>query len=153
MLSQNLLKQLEKIAKPGITIHYTELNNHTDKTTITDIKGELADAIKKNKYIGEIVVAIYKNTSFKGSIGVEPNGKIHIVDSNKLIHQFKVTKTTSALKIYDPVNNKTTIIEHTISKVDKVVKKSLQEQILEALKKKKMTDKEVLEYLKNLTKK
>jgi hypothetical protein len=152
MISKQLLVQLEKKAKPGITIHYTDLNNTSDKDTVTDPKNELSVAIKAGK-IGDIVIAIYKNTYFRGHIGVEPNGKIHITDQNNIIKQFKITTTGTTLRIYDPVNNKTTTIEHTKNlTAPKVEVKPLQDQLLETLKKKKMSDKDVIALLKNLLK-
>lgn len=149
MISQTLLKQLAQLAYPGITIHYSEIQDVKDKTTISDPKGELAKTFSSNNItdIAKIVEAIYANSKYQGML-VNDNGKLKMVSNNKL-YEVRVTNTGSILKIIDLLNRKDTIIEYKTS-YKKEVKKSLQDQILSQLEKRKMSDKEVIEYIRSL---
>ena len=151
MISKILLKELEKKAKPGITLTYTDLNNVHDKTTVNDPNNELAKAIKAGN-IGEILVAIYKNTKFKGRLAVDKFKKLHIIDDNNKIHDLKVTTTPDTLTVLDPLNNKKTVLQHSKTKSVEKDAPSLQKQLLDSLKKRKMTDKEVIDLIKNFVK-
>lgn len=149
MISKQILSQIEKLAKPGDTIGYTDLNNTSDKKTVSDPNNEIAKAIKQGK-VAEIIISIYKNTSFKGKIGADNKGKLHIVDNNGNIKPLDVRITSESLSVYDSINNKRTILQYKKQTTSNVIKESLQDQLLKALKKKKMTDKEVMDMLKNM---
>lgn len=149
-MDKKILDQLTKLAYPGITITYTEMNNSNDKNTITDDKGEIATAIRQNK-IGEIVKAIYSNTKFAGKVATDNNGIVKVLDSKGNLQDIKVTTSNGVIKMDDPVNKKTTTIQYKApeKQVEKI--KPLQDQILDALKVKKMNDKDVLNLIKNIT--
>lgn len=151
MLSNKILSQLTKLAYPGITILYSELKNKTDTKTITD-DGELSTALSKNNSMGIslIVQAIYANTRYKGRL-VDDKGKIKLVDMNGKIYELRLVNTGSVLKITDTLNNKLTTIEYKAT-AKKEIQTSLQEQILNQLKKRKMTDREVIDFIKALEK-
>jgi hypothetical protein len=148
MISKKILDQLLKMAYPGITIMYSELANKLDTKTITDEKGELANAISRNNSIDMslIIQAIYANSRYKGRL-VDDKGRVKLVDMNGKIYELRVINTGSVLKITDTLNNKLTTIEYKAS-YKKEIKISLQEQILTQLKKSKMTDREVIEFIR-----
>lgn len=151
MISKQVLSQLEKLAKPGSTITYTDLNNTADKKTVSDPNNELAKAIKKGA-VAEIVMAIYKNTSYKGTIGTDNKGKMHLVDKQGNIKPLDIRVGLESLSVIDPINNKKTLLQFAKRKVTAEVKKTLQDQLLESLKKKKMSDREVMQLVANMTK-
>lgn len=149
MISNNTLAKITKIVSPGATVYYTELQNDSDKSTISDYNGEISKALASNnaKDIGSLVQAIYANTKYNGEM-VNDKGNIKLVSNSKL-YDIRVTNNGSVLTIKDTLNNKSTIIEYKKSKV-KELKISLQDQIILQFKKRKMTDKEVIDFIKNL---
>jgi hypothetical protein len=149
MISNNTLAKITKIVYPGATVYYTELQDDKDKSTISDYNGEISKALASNnaKDIGSIVQAIYTNAKYNGEI-VNDKGNIKLVSNNKL-YDVRVTNNGSVLNIKDTLNNKNTIIEYKKSKT-KELKLSLQDQIILQFKKRKMSDKEVIEFIKNL---
>ena len=149
-MDKKILDQLTKLAFPGITITYTEMNNSNDKNTITDAKGEIHSAIRQNK-VGEIVKAIYSNTKFAGKVATDNKGVVKVLDSKGNLHDIKVTINNGVIKMEDPVNRKITTIQYKApeKQIEKI--KPLQDQLMDAFKKKKMNDKEVLDLIKNLT--
>lgn len=151
MISQSTLNSITKLAYPGITIHYTELKDIKDTTTISDNNNEISKALSSNnlKDIGLIVNAIYKNSKYHGEL-VNDNGKIKLVSNGK-VYDILVTNNGSVLKVKDTLNKKDTIIEYK-SAPKQEVKISLQDQIMMQLKKRKMSDKEVIEFVKKLEK-
>lgn len=151
MSALTVLAQIERLAKPGITIKYTDLNNVKDNGTISDPNNEIQKMIKSQK-IGDIVLAVYKNTSYKGTVVVDKQNKIFLADNGK-IHDIKTTIIGSQiLQIKDSLNNKTTTIEYAKDLAAPVTVVSLQDQLLQALKKKKMTDKEVTDFIVSFNK-
>jgi len=151
MIPRQILDQIKKLAKPGDTITYTDLNNTSDKKTISDPTNEIAKAIKQHK-VADIITSIYSNTSFKGTLGSDNKGKLHIVDDNGIIKQLDVKITSESLTVVDPINNKRTTLQYSKPKNKQQSTKSLQEQLLMALKKKKMGDNEVMELINNMVK-
>lgn len=150
MISQNVLKQIEKLSKPGSTISYVDLNNTSDKTTISDPNNEIANAIKKGQ-VAEIVIAIYKNNNFKGTISTNPRGQLYIVDREGTLKDITIKITSESLSVIDTLNNKKTVLQYTKKKAT-AEKESLQEALIKALKKKKMTDKEVMSLVTQMAK-
>jgi hypothetical protein len=149
-MDKRILDQLTKLAYPGATITYTEMNNSNDNNTITDTSGEIKNAIKQGK-IGEIVKAIYSGSKFTNKIATDNKGAIKVLDNNGNLQDIKVTTNNGVMRMEDPVNRRVTTIQYMVpeKQVEKI--KSLQDQIIDELKKKKMTDKEVLMLIKNLT--
>jgi hypothetical protein len=147
MLSQTLLRDLTRLAYPGITTYYSELKNAKDPKTITDNNGELSKVLstKNQKDIALIIEAVYNNTKYKGEL-VDDKGTIRIIKDGKL-YDLKIINTGSTLKITDTLNNKTTTIEYKASSKQETTK-PLQDQLIETLKKRKMSDKEVIEFVK-----
>lgn len=150
MISTTVINNITKMVYPGMTIHFTELNDINDKSTISDSRGELRKALASNnlKDIGIIIQAVYKNSKYDGEL-VNDHGKIRLVSNGK-VYNVNVTNNGSILKIKDSLNNKITIIEYKKSSGVKEVKLSLQDQILTQLKKRRMSDKEVIDLIKNL---
>jgi fumarylacetoacetate (FAA) hydrolase family protein len=131
------------------------MNNTLDKTTVTDTNGQIAKAIQQGK-IGEIVKAIYSNSKFQGKVATDNKGVVKVLDKNGVLQDITVKIISNRiLTMFDPVNKKTTTIEYkapvdnSVGMVKEV--KSLQDQLLDILKKKKMKDSEVILILKNLT--
>ena len=151
MISTQTLNQIVKLASPGITIYYSELNDIKDKKTVSDMNAEISKALstKNQKDINLIVFNIYNGTRFKGEI-VDDKGKLKLIYEGK-VNDLSIINTGTLLKVTDKVNNKTTIIEYKTAPRQEVGM-SLQDQILKQLKKKKMTDKEVIDFIKNLEK-
>lgn len=149
MISNVILAQIEKLAMPGSIITYTDLNNTKDKTTISDPNNEIHKQIKSGK-VTEIVVAIYKNAKYKGTIGYDTKGNLHIIDDNSNIKPISVKIMGDTLTVIDPINNKKTQLQFTKkSGTSPII--SLQDQLLTSLKKRKMNDAEVLELIKNMS--
>lgn len=149
MISQQILKDISKLAYPGITIHYSELKDVKDKKTVSDVNGDITKAIstKNQKDINSIIISVYQGSKFKGEL-VDDRGTLRLVYEGKVTN-LDVNNNGSVLKITDTVNKKTTIIEYKTSKSQEV-KVSLQDQILTQLKKRKMNDKEVIDLIKRL---
>lgn len=150
MIDKRILDQLTKLAYPGVTIKYVDMNNENDQKTITDPKGQLASAIKSGK-IGEIVKAIYSNTKFNGKVATDNKGIVKVLDKKGNLQDIK-TKiiNQSVLEITDSINNKVTKIEFKASEQKVQNVETLQEQLLKALKLKKMDNKEVITLMKRL---
>lgn len=148
-MDKKILDQLTKLAYPGITITYTEMNNANDKNTITDVNGEISNAIRQGR-IGEIVKAIYSGTSFQNKVATDNKGVVKVLDKNGNLQDIRVTVSSTTLKMDDSVHKKTTIIQYKSpeKQTEKVI--SLQEQLMKAFSKNKMSDKEVIELMKNL---
>lgn len=151
MISTNTLNNITKLSYPGMTIHFSELKDIKDKTTISDTNNEISKALSSNnlKDIGLIIASIYKNAKYKGEL-VNDNGKVRLVSNNK-VYDISVTNNGSVLKVKDTLNKKDTIIEYK-SAPKQEVKISLQDQIMTQLKKRRMSDKEVIDLIKDLQK-
>jgi hypothetical protein len=136
---------------PGKTVYFTELYNKKDLNTISDTKGEIFKALNTNNLvdIGTIVSSIYKNAKYKGAL-VDDKGKIKIIN-NGILYPILVVNTGSTLKVSDTLNRKETIIEYK-SSVKKEVDISFQDQLMIQFKKRKMNNKEVIDYLKEMVK-
>lgn len=155
MVNKKILEQLTKLSYPGVIISYTQMNNPLDKNTITDVNGELARAIK-NREIGEIVKAVYSGTRFAGRVATDNKGVVKVMDDRGNLKDIRVSiMNDRVLKLQDDVNKKVTTIEFKAPKVGSSNVnvpnlKTLQQQIIEALNKKKYTDKEVMILLTNM---
>lgn len=150
MISKSILDQLTKLAYPGITLYFMELKHTMDKNTVSDINGELSKALASKNIIdiGNIVVSIYKNSKYNGEI-VNNKGKLSLVSNGK-VYDISIINNGSVLKISDTLNRKTTIIEYKASP-QKTTSISLQDQLLKQLEIKKMTDKEVIDFIKKIS--